>query len=160
MRAFDPRGVESTSAWLWKDEGDPSSGTASGSDNGLQICSWETAGTWRIEAELDFSSGPFPDEILASDTLTMRKARSKATVAVNDYTAKYNQRLRLSTRVTGEFPNGYFPPAYETARLQKKTATGWKTIARTSTSDNGVARFSVLWRPAGKARQRPGLPRS
>jgi hypothetical protein len=164
VRAFDPRGVEVTSAWLWKDEGDPSAGTASGSDNGLHICSWERAGTWRLEAELNFYDGPYSDEILASDTFTMRKARSKATLSVNDTTAQYSQRLRFSTRVTGEYPNGYFPLEYKTARLQKKTSAGWKKIARTSTNENGVARFSVVWKDRRRKAVRvvavPGSPYS
>jgi hypothetical protein len=164
VRAFDPRGVEVTSSWLWKDEGDPSSGTASGSDNGLQICSWERAGTWRLEAELNFYGGPYADEILASDTFTMRKARSKASLSVNDTTAQYNQRLRFATRVTGEYPKGYFPLQYKTVRLQKLTSAGWKTIARTSTNENGVARFSVVWkdrhRKAVRIAVAPGSPYS
>jgi hypothetical protein len=164
VRAFDPRGVEVTSAWLWKDEGDPSSGSASGSDNGLQICSWERAGTWRLEAELNFYDGPHPDEILASDTFTMRKSRSRSSLSVNDTTAQYNQRLRFSTRVTGEYPNGYFPLEYKTARLQTKTSVGWKTIARSSTNENGVARFSVPWKERRRKAVRlvaaPGSPYS
>ena len=162
VRAYDPRGVQVSSTFLWKDEGDPSSGVASGSDNGLQICSWERPGTWRLEAELNFYGGPYSDEVLPAATFTMRSARSKATLSVNDRSAQYNQRLRFSTRVTGEYPNGYFPLSYRTAMLQKKTSTGWKTIARKSTSDTGVARFSVVWKERRRKAVRvvsvPGSP--
>jgi hypothetical protein len=161
VRAIDPRGVEVSSSWLWKDEGDPPSGTTSG-DDGLQICSSEIPGTWRLEAELNFYGGPYTDEALPTTSFTMRKARSRASLSVNDSSARYGQRLRFASRVTGEFPTGYFALSWETVRLQKRTASGWQTIARTTTNENGVARFAITWkerrRKAIRVVANPGTP--
>lgn len=158
---YDPRGVEVSSAWLWKDEGDPSSGTASG-DDGLQICSDETPGTWRIEAELNFYGGPYADERIAPRTFTMSAARSRTSLSVNDRTARVGQKLKFKTRVTGQFPNGYFPLRYEDVRLQVNKGGRWKTMASGMTSSSGVARFTVVWKEARARNVRvvaaPGSP--
>lgn len=154
VRAYDPRGVEVTAAWLWKDEGDPASGTASGADNGLQICSWEMPGTWRLEADLNFYGGPYSDRRLPDSTFTMRYANTHTTLAVNDTTAAYKQRLKFTIRSRAEYPEGFFPNAYATVRLQKKTASGWVTLKSATTGSAGGARIYVYWKPRSKVKVR------
>jgi hypothetical protein len=149
VTVYDPRGVEASSSWLWKDEGDASSGVATG-DNGLEICGSDLPGTWRMEAELNMYGGGYDDEILPAQTFTMSPAGSRATVKVNDASAEVGQEIRFTATVKGQFPNGYFPVEYAPVRLQKKVDGSWKTMSRATTDDRGVAKFTVRWKDSGR----------
>lgn len=144
VTAYDPRGIESTSAWLWKDEGDPPSGTASG-ENGLMICNFEPAGTYTLRAELNFYGGPYNDETLPESSFTMRKPYTRTRLRVNDKTAAYGQRLKFRIVSKAEYPRGYFANEYANVILQRRTPAGWRKIGRYSTNENGVAVARVRW---------------
>ena len=141
--ARDPRGVD-TGLALVDSDSHPNAGTTAGTDDGMFFCGFEMTGKYRVTAEVtyfeDFTSEYF------TDTFTLRRAGVRATLGVNDTTASYGQRLRFSTKVTGEFPRGYFALPYERVRIQKRTPSGWRTAASTMTDGKGVARFSLVWR--------------
>jgi hypothetical protein len=145
VTAYDPRGLEAAGTYLWKDEGDPASGTATGDDNGLQFCSGDTAGTYTIKAELNFYGGPYADYRFDGTPFQMRRAHSRTTLQVNDTTASYGQRLTFRMRSTVEYPRGYFPNQYQYVTLQQKTAGGWKRLGRYFTDDTGRAIARVRW---------------
>jgi hypothetical protein len=145
VTAYDPRGIEATSSWIWKDEGDPPSGTAGG-DNALSICSGERPGRYTIRAELNFYGGPYTDQILPESSFTLRLPRTRTSLKVNDRSAALGQRLRFKIRSKTEFPTGYFGSEYERVVLERKAGARWLRMGRRyTTNSRGVAVAKVSW---------------
>lgn len=159
VSAYDPRGVEDASAFLYSDA-NPTSGSTGTTDDGLLFCGFELPGTWRVVADVDYYDGGASERF--TDTFVVRRPMSRATIAAHDYSATYGQRIRFSSKVTGEFPRGYFALPYEPVRIQKRTPSGWRTAATTYTDGKGIARFSLVWRHAARVAVRvvavPGTP--
>lgn len=153
VTAYDPRGVEVSSASVWKDEGYGASGTSKG-DDGLQICSFEMPGTWRIESEIHFYGGPHEDQTLPVSHISVRRAATRTSVTVNDRTADYNQILTFKVKSAAEYPNGFFRNGYADVRLQRKASGRWVNIDKATANENGVARFRGRWKIRAKTQVR------
>jgi hypothetical protein len=153
VTAYDPRGVEVSGGSVWKDDGYPASGISKG-DDGLQICSSEMPGTWRIESEIHFYDGPYEDQTLPTSHISVRRGATRTSVAVNDHTARYKQVLTFKVKSTAEYPNGFFGNAYADVRLQRKASGRWVNIGKAMANENGVARFRGRWKIRAKTQVR------
>ena len=153
VTAYDPRGVEVSGGSVWKDDGYAASGTSKG-DDGLQICSSEMPGTWRIESEIHFYGGPYEDQVLPASHISVRRGATRTSVTVNDRTARYNQVLTFKVKSTAEYPNGFFNNEYADVRLQRKTSGGWVNIGKAMANEIGVARFRGHWKIRAKTQVR------
>lgn len=153
-------GHRSTTVVLSKEEGLPSSGTATG-ENALFICGFEAPGTWELVATLEFADAAYDDEQLARSTFGMRKPATRTRLGVNDLTARYGQVLRFGIRSRVEAPGGrYVANRSRYVVLQKMTASGWESIRRRRTDQNGIARTEVTWRHRKTVQVRAITPRT
>jgi hypothetical protein len=144
---LDPRGDESTGSFLYSGANAPS-GVADGYD-GFYLCSYEPAGRYTVVAEIEYCGGEYYDCHTESvqTSFTMRRPYSRTSLAVNDQSASYRQRLTFTVRSRAEHPNGYYAYEYAPVTLQKRTASGWVRIARGYANENGVTRFAIRWTP-------------
>jgi hypothetical protein len=160
VTVFDERGVEVGGAWLWKDEGDPASGTAKG-DDGFQLCDSDRAGEYTIEAELNFYGGPYTDEQFDGAPFRMRDARSRTKiVSVSDTNPVKGQRLTVRVRSTVEYPKGFFGSEYEKVVMQKKIGGKWKRSKADYTNNQGIVVFRGTWPYKNPVKLRAVTPRT
>lgn len=127
-------------------------GTTSGGEGFLFCSGKQTPGTHTLEAELAWATCTLTCLVTtdhrdhATDTFVVRKPVTRTGLRVNDTTAAHGQRLVFTARSRQECPSGFCAGAGRRVSLQRKTSSGWVTIATRTTGERGVVRFTPVWK--------------
>lgn len=102
----------------------------------MEICGFESPGTWRANVKVQFFSGTdaVVDTVTATDTAVFRQRFSETTLT-------RSRSRALVVHVNVEVPGGGFVPCKRCfTRLQRAKGTKWKSIAKGLTNGRGDLR--------------------